>query len=491
MIPSLLARPLTIFVVILLVLGASASTRLDAETSIGFKRKDHSPESKHWREAQSCGVACGYMLARLLGRDVEYHDAVAAIPIESGGTSLLALQQGLRSLRVSTQILRAKPNELDRLVMPVIAHMLPRHEASDSVGHFLLILQIDERSVRYIEPNYAASIETVPRNQFLRCWTGFLVAPTARKTGSERFFEFVLWGVFAASISIGGGPAIRSICGVIWSRWQRSHSFRLLSLVATGCLLSGCIALPCTVNSGLDVPGRQPGPEDTVRMVAWNTEADLGVLPREGAAEALFRIENQGDTEVRLHLGSPTCRCTQGRIEAEGLKPGESTNVHMVMHSRPRQTGPADARVYLEAEGGRWAELLSVHAVQLGADFPDYTYLIGGPPSASRSASVVGNLFLKSSTTLAKLNVSLTGTGLESVAAIRDLHIGSPIDIPGCVRRECSFTVALNSKANFMEHRREIMLPISVNIDGETSTHHIRLTVLPSRQVKISAAGFR
>ncbi len=137
----------------------------------------HAPAAHHWREAQSCGVACGYMLARLLGSEITYDDAVAAIPIEKGGSSLLGLQEGLAALGVSATVLRAKPRDLDHFATPLIAHVLPRRETSNSVGHFLLVLRIDERSVRYIEPNYAASIETVPRSQFVRCWSGYLILP--------------------------------------------------------------------------------------------------------------------------------------------------------------------------------------------------------------------------------------------------------------------------------------------------------------------------
>ncbi len=204
-------RPLAIAVIGLLTLGVSLVDRLRADSQGRPKASNNSLQSGHWREAQSCGVASAYMLARLLGREIDYRDAVAAIPIEGGGSSLLALQQGLQTMGLSAAILKAQPAELDRMAMPVIAHMLPRREASNSVGHFLLVLHVDDHFVRYIEPSYAASIETVPRNQFLRCWSGYLVAPESGKTVFERLLEFALWGVFATTISIGGFPEIRSI----------------------------------------------------------------------------------------------------------------------------------------------------------------------------------------------------------------------------------------------------------------------------------------
>ncbi len=437
-----------------------------------------SVESAHWREAQSCGVACAYMLARLAGQPVEYKDAAAAIPIEHGGSSLLAVQTGLRTMGVSATILKAKPAELDRMTMPVIAHLWPRRETGDSVGHYLLLLQVDDRSVRYIEPNYATSIETVPRNQVLRCWSGYLVAPTPRQTPFERRAEVAMWSIFLVLVSIGSFPAVR----VIWVRvWGARNRVAVLSVIGAivSSVASGCAGLRPSV--GVSHQSEHPIEiEHMPRLVVWNTEADLGVIPREGVREASFRIENLGDAEVRLHLGAPTCRCSQARLEKESLGPGQATNVRMLMRSRPRQAGPADARVYVGAEDGKWAEALIVHGIELGANFPDYAYVVGGPPPA-RSAAVAGSLFLKSAGAIAKVDVSLAGAGLESLLSVHDLRIGPPVAMSDCVRRDCSFTVALSPKASGDSKRRDLVLPVSVNVDGELSKHSVRLTVLPSQ----------
>ncbi len=439
---------------------------------------------QHWREAQSCGVACGYLLARLVGREITYDEAVGVIPIERGGTSLLGLQKGLEVLGVSTTVLKAKPRDLDHLATPMIAHVLPRHESGNSVGHFLLVLKIDERSVRYIEPNYAASIETVPRNQFVRGWSGYVIEPQSRKTWPKRGLTFVLWSVITASASIGSFPLAR------WAYRHRPIAWwrgvRILTGFLVSCVTLGCAALPVNVNpsfegqASTDELVSRPVPADVVRLVAWNTEADLGVLPQNGAAEGLFRIENQGPARVRLHLGSPTCRCSEARLERETLASGESTVVRMLMRSRPRQAGPADARVYIESEGGAWAEALSVHGIELGANFPNYTYTIGGPTNEARTASIVGNLFLRSSSSEPKVDVRLDGSGLESVSLVQNVRIGQSVEMSGCVRRECAFTLGVNPRAGVVRERREVVLPVRVTIDGEASKHSIRLTILPS-----------
>jgi Peptidase C39 family len=441
--------------------------------------------AQHWREAQSCGVGCGYMLARLCGLQVTYGDAAAAIPIEEGGTSLLGLQKGLAALGLSATVLKAKPRDLDHLATPVIAHVLPRRETNNAVGHFLLVLQIDDRSVRYIEPNYAASIETVPRSQFVRCWSGYLILPESRRMSSQHSLEIALWGVIAVAVSIGGFPLAR--WGVRHRPAFRRRRAQSLASLLVSCLMLGCTVLPANVSVSVEqsapsvdgVVARTASP-DVLRLVAWNTDADLGVLPRDGGAEGIFQIENQGVSTVRLHLGSPTCRCSEARLEQETLVAGASTSVHMMMRSRPRQAGPADARVYIEAEGASWAEALSVHAIELGANFPNYTYMVGGPAKVARTASIVGNLFLKASSSEPKVDVPLGGTGLESVLVVRDIRVGQPVGISGCVRRECSFSLGVNSQHNMAKKPRDVVLLVRVSIDGDVSTHPIRVSILPS-----------
>jgi hypothetical protein len=74
----------------------------------------------------------------------------------------------------------------------------------------------------------------------------------------------------------------------------------------------------------------------------------------------------------------------------------------------------------------------------------------------------------------------LSGSGLESLLVIRDLRFGSTTQMTGYARRDCSFTVELNSKTGLVKERREVALPVSVTIDGRTTLHRIRLIVLPS-----------
>jgi hypothetical protein len=484
-----LNRRLAICSIVVTGLGTLAPNQINAGASGSGTLRCESPANTHWREAESCGVACGYMLARLLGRDVDYNDAVAAIPVEEHGTSLLALQNGLRTLGVPASVVKIAPLELEHMAMPVIAHVFPRRETSNSVGHFLLVLEIDGRSVRYIEPNYAATIVTVPRSQFVRCWSGYLLMPTPKESSAERCLEIVLWGAFAAAITIGVAPGGRAILArPPWSRITR-RLFSAGVVVAAGVWTSGCTRSGVPYN--LELTAARPTSEMsmTPRPIAWTTDVDLGALPRGGAAEAVFPIENQGNALLRLHLGAPSCRCSEAHLEQETVAPGEITNVHMTMRSRPRQAGPANAQVYVEAEEGNWSETFAVHAYELGANFPDYTYVIRAQSPGAREVSVVGNLFLKTSATAYKVNIPLARVDLASLITAGSPEVGPPIEMPGCVRRQCSFTIAVDSKAKPVEERRDVIVPISVTIGNETSAYSVRVTVVPGGQSTIRQAG--
>ncbi len=151
-----------------------------------------------------------------------------------------------------------------------------------------------------------------------------------------------------------------------------------------------------------------------------------------------------------------------------------------MMRSRPRHAGPADARVYVEAEGGSWAEALSVHAIELGANFPNYTYMIGGRAKVARTASIVGTLFLKASSSEPKVDVPLGGTGLESVLVVQDIRVGPSVETSNYVRRECSFTLGVNPQDNVAQKRQDVLLPVRVTVDGEVLTYPIRVSILPA-----------
>jgi hypothetical protein len=470
-----------IFIYSLLAFALCASDRLSAEPQAAQVLGARPEEVHHWREGQSCGVACGYLLARLLGREISYEDAVKAIPIHSGGTSLERLKKGLAQLGVEASVVRAKPGDIDSLRMPVIVHTLSRQEGSGQMGHFLLVLDISDHFVRYIEPNYAASIEKVTRNEFVRCWTGYLIMPKYRTSRAEWGIDAILSVILGATVVVGFRRDASVIVARMRPRLKRSIATVGLVLLIAG-LSSGCEQTPLSLVPSAAIAGAKRRVYRPCQLVIGSTEVDLGILPKEGEATARFWIENQGDESVRLNLGAPTCRCTKATMEKSLLRPGEATWIRMSMRSRPDVAGPSDAQVYLTAEGQKWAETLHIHGIQWGARFPEYRYLVGGP-TPSQTATITGSLYIRDAATMCRIAPSLAKTGLENALEIRDVQIGEPIAFPGYVERKCSFSVALRAAAGPLLVRRQVSLPISVRLGDTVTTREVCLSVLPTNSV--------
>lgn len=59
------------------------------------------------------------------------------------------------------------------------------------------------------------------------------------------------------------------------------------------------------------------------------TEYDFGMLDPQSTASHKFVIRNEGAASLALELGSSTCKCTAGKLEANVLQPGEQTSVEL------------------------------------------------------------------------------------------------------------------------------------------------------------------
>lgn len=430
--------------------------------------------SVQWREAQSCGVACGYLLTRFLDQAITYDEASAAIRIHSGGTSLEDLKKGLDSLGAEVSVVRAKPSDLESIRMPVIAHTLPREETVSHIGHYLFVLKVTDHFVWYIEPNYAASIEKVTRNRFLRCWSGYLITPKAMINRGAWGIDLLLSIVLAATIVAG----LHLDHPTLVSRLRRRHCPKVVVLLVIASFSWGCGPTPLSLVGSSETGSEEWGRACPCQLIVETTDVDVGVLPEYGVATARFAIENAGALPVQLQLGAPTCRCTEVAIDKYDLKPGEATCIRMSMRSIAHTAGPSEAQVYVAAEDQKWATTLHIHGVQCGARFLEYRYALGGP-TASRRATIKGNLFVRNAETKCSVIPSLAGTGLDQILQIEDVRISDPILRHGYVERTCSFAIAMRSTtAAFPVIRQNVMLPVAIRLGDSTMTQHVALAVL-------------
>lgn len=146
--------------------------------SLSESEAPHSAQLDNWREDASCGVACCHILLRLNGLPTEFGDCKREIPIHAGGSTLLDMREGCRRLGLECEAISSSPSKITYLRFPFIAHLYPKE--SSEVGHYIVVLEVKEHSVTYIEPNWAATIENMPRSDFLASWSGNVLMPSPR-----------------------------------------------------------------------------------------------------------------------------------------------------------------------------------------------------------------------------------------------------------------------------------------------------------------------
>lgn len=72
------------------------------------------------------------------------------------------------------------------------------------------------------------------------------------------------------------------------------------------------------------------------KLVAKNTEFDLGNLTAGKTYSHEFKITNGGNNTLLLKKGRTSCKCTGVKLTKTTLKPGEFTN--FVLETQPKQS---------------------------------------------------------------------------------------------------------------------------------------------------------
>ncbi|MDX1945336.1 MAG: DUF1573 domain-containing protein [Pirellulaceae bacterium] len=88
--------------------------------------------------------------------------------------------------------------------------------------------------------------------------------------------------------------------------------------------------LPLTAPSASPAVAAGPKIGTGPKLTVVNGERhDFGTMNRNAAGEHTFVVRNDGDAELVLKKGNPTCKCTSFELDKDRLAPGESTSVHL------------------------------------------------------------------------------------------------------------------------------------------------------------------
>lgn len=132
--------------------------------SFGLRRAE-------WQRPAACGPNSVFLLLNCYGVKVNHRDVLLRMPLGEKGASLQELcDEGFRC-GLPLKAVEATPSSLDSLELPVIVHF-----GHGSVGHYSVIVKIDEDYVHLIDGTYG-SLQRQQRAHFEQDWSGFLIMP--------------------------------------------------------------------------------------------------------------------------------------------------------------------------------------------------------------------------------------------------------------------------------------------------------------------------
>lgn len=117
-------------------------------------------------EAADCGLAALAMAARVLNKEFSLHELRQRVPIGQHGLNLLELQSAAAGLGLRAQAVRIRPEQLEHVALPAIAHQ--------EGGHYVVVF---ERGLDgcWIVGDPASSIQRLTPEAFAKSWTGNLL----------------------------------------------------------------------------------------------------------------------------------------------------------------------------------------------------------------------------------------------------------------------------------------------------------------------------
>lgn len=123
-----------------------------------------------------CGPNSLYMFLKMCGREVSYERVAALCGAGKRATAILELRDAASRLGLGTRIRRINDATLAHCRFPIIAHA--RHQIGErrvgQIGHYVLVVSVDETSVSLIDGTCAALIR-YPRDHFMEFTSGVIL----------------------------------------------------------------------------------------------------------------------------------------------------------------------------------------------------------------------------------------------------------------------------------------------------------------------------
>src|ERR1043166_6780368 len=122
----------------------------------------------HQHDATDCGPAALAMIAARYGKRISLARLRELAGTDRHGTTLSGLISASQAIGMSAKAVRAMPDSLDKLDLPLIAHW-----REGSRHHYLVVYKLSPRHVYIADPAYGR--RKLTREQFHKNWSGVLL----------------------------------------------------------------------------------------------------------------------------------------------------------------------------------------------------------------------------------------------------------------------------------------------------------------------------
>lgn len=149
------------------------------------------PREAFWQVGSVCGPNALYVLLRIHGRPVDYHELLNFLSPPSEGSSFTELRSAAERWGLPLRTYKTDRKGFDQLATPFIAHL-----EYQELAHYGLVVGHTDGKVRLFDPEHGA-IYTLPDEQFFRAWSGYALA-----RGDRSWDRFLGVAVLAESLCL-------------------------------------------------------------------------------------------------------------------------------------------------------------------------------------------------------------------------------------------------------------------------------------------------
>ena len=141
-----------------------------------------SAKRKVW-SALACGPNSLYAVSRLLGVQVDEDTIWDRLELSERGATMPQLRDAAAACGISMAIRRCSIDELGALT-PLVAHMTIAGRTTASRGHYVAVVNVNDRSIQFIDGTTGA-LQTCSRERFEKLSSGYVLVPAVNMTNSD------------------------------------------------------------------------------------------------------------------------------------------------------------------------------------------------------------------------------------------------------------------------------------------------------------------